>query len=355
MHDDITDHLRRKILSGGFDKMTFLPPERKLAEEYQVGRGIIRAILRTLCEEGILYNVPRQGFRMKKAAPRRLKRIILRLPIPISADAYEVFGILSGICCCANELFTEVLISMPPAKLDLKELRERFNADDIQGIIFLEQNSDILSDPLEKSGIPFVIANLEDDLEVPCVRMDYREAGRQAGRRLLQAGYSRPLIYSGPSGVFIYREILAGFRGAFSEENRKLEEDMILSSDKRVLPKKITRLLSLPKPQRPDSVFCIRDYRAALVYQQCRKLSLRIPEDIGIISYDNITWPDAERCGLTSVAEDVGQIGRQSVLLLEKMFKSECGAATCVIPAQLVERASLRKPDRSRTIIRPAL
>ena len=64
--ENIIHQLRQKIRSGGFDKTTFLPSERKLAEEYQVGRGIIRGALKVLSEEGIIYNVPRRGFRIKK-------------------------------------------------------------------------------------------------------------------------------------------------------------------------------------------------------------------------------------------------------------------------------------------------
>ena len=354
VNEEIITCLRRKILSGGFDRVTFLPPERKLAEEYQVGRGIIRGTLRVLKEEGIIYNVPKRGFRIKNQTPRRLKRFILRLPQPMSVKAYETMGIVSGICAGANELFAEVLLSTPPAELDLKELRERFNADDIQGIVFLEQISGFDLDQLKKSGIPFVIANQENELDAPSVRMDYREAGRLAGLRLFQAGCRRPLVYSGPLDHFIYRDLLAGFRGAAAEENIPLDDSAVLCGTGHDPVPKLADRLTLPPGQRPEAVFTLRDYRAAHVYEICEKLSLRIPGDLEVISYDNITWPEAENRGLTSVTEEVQLIGRESVQLLRKIFESGGDAPSVLVSGQLIERGSLKTPAPSRpTVYRP--
>ena len=353
-NEKVLADLRKKIVSGGFDNVEFLPSERRLAEEYQVGRGIIRGALKTLCSEGILYHVPARGLKIKNRTSRRMKRIILRLPVQMTARAYELMGIVSGICDGANELYAEVLLSTPPAKFDLKELRERFNADDIQGIIFLEQLPDIPLPELRNSGIPFVVANLEDDLELPCVRMDYRAAGRMAGQRLFQTGYHRPAVYSGPAGSFIYREILAGFRGAAAEENRIVPEERIIFSTRENPLGDLTGLLSLPPDQRPDAVFTIRDYRAAQIYELCAKLSLRIPEDLAIISYDNITWPDAENAGLTSVSQEVHQIGLQSVRLLRKLFETGCPPETWLISGQLIERRSLNPAPSGKILCRPA-
>ena len=138
VNSEIVEMLREKIVSGGFDQVAFLPSERKLAMEYNVGRGIIRGALRVLCEEGVLYNIPKRGLRVQKTPERRMKRIILRMQSQISSRAYEATGIIGGICAGANDIFAEVVLSLPPAEFDLYELKERYNSGDIQGIIFLE-------------------------------------------------------------------------------------------------------------------------------------------------------------------------------------------------------------------------
>ena len=356
VNEQIVGKLRRKILTGGFDRVTFLPPERKLAAEFEVGRGMLRGALAALCREGIIYRVPKRGLRVKKKQTRRLKRILLRLPGPMPAKVGEEIAIMAGICAGAGEIFAEVVLSIPPAPLDLTELRERCNAGDIQGIIILEQSSGTELSEIAASGIPFVIANQEDEGAFPCVRMDYRAAGRLAGQRLFRTRCRRPLIYTGDTDTFMYREILAGFRGAAAEEGVMLDESMIVRGDFNREAPELAERLALPAGRRPDAVFTVRDYRAAHIFRLCEKFSLRIPDDLEIISYDDISWPAAEEQGLTSVAEEVDQIGRQSVLLLRDLYGSRDphGETVCLIPPRLAERRSLKPlPPDHRTVYIP--
>ena len=351
--ENIIHLLRQKIRSGGFENTTFLPSERKLAEEYQVGRGIIRGALKVLRKEGIIYNIPRRGFRVKKKTGRRMKRIILRLPTPVSAKAYEAMGLVAGMCAGANEIFAEVILSTPPAKLNLPELKERFNADDIQGIVFLESSPDIPFEEVVKAGIPCVIANLEDEKEFPGVRMDYRGIGQIAGMELIQRGYQKIGVFSGPAERFLYREILSGFRSALAEENLVLSDSMHAVGDWQSPPHAIRELLMRPAEERPDAIFTIRDYRAAQVYAVCEELSLRIPEDLGVISFDGISWPSAEKSGLTTIAENVSEIGRQAVFLLQQQFENGYDPVICMISGHLISGSSLRQKNETSKILSP--
>ncbi|MBE6405600.1 MAG: GntR family transcriptional regulator [Lentisphaerae bacterium] len=348
----IINDLRKKIRSGGFDQVTFLPSERKLAEEYQVGRGIIRGALKVLSEEGVLYNVPRRGFRVKKITKRRLKRIILRLPIQMSARAYEAIGLVDGICAGANDIFAEVILSTPPAKLNLSELKERYNANDIQGIIFLESSPDLAFDDIVKAGIPFVIANLEEEKMYPGVCMDYRGIGRSAGMELIQRGYRNIAVYSGSPEHYFYREILAGFRGALAEEKIPFDDAKILIGNwNDPPPAALRKLLSKSKAQRPDAIFTLRDYRAAQVFSICEELALNIPDELGVISFDGITWPGAEKAGLSTISEEVSEIGRQAVALLQQQFESGYDPVKLMISGTLLPGKSLREKKSSTKVV----
>ena len=334
--------LRKKILSGAFEKTSFLPPERQLAQEYQVGRAIIRGALRCLGEQELIYKVPKRGWRLKEREERRLKRIILRLPDRMNAEGYEGMGLVAGICSGANDIYAEVILSSPPMHLEKKELLERFNAGEIQGIIFLESAPDISIRALADSGIPCVIANLEEELDLPCVRMDYRAIGRMAGAELLKRGHKNIAVCSGDLKHFIYRELLAGFRGALAEENIFLKSENIICGGKEELSLPLRRLLERPGRERPDAIFTLRDYRAGAIYELCAELGLRIPEDVGLISYDNISWPAAPRQGVTTINEDVYRIGKEAVRMVQKMYESNCAdIENCTIPGVLVPRRSL--------------
>ena len=339
----VAEKLRKKILSGAFEKTTFLPPERQLAEEFQVGRAIIRGALRTLGDEKIIYKVPKRGWRLFKREERRLKRILLRLSSRMNAEGYEGMGLVAGICSGANDIYAEVILSSPPLELDKKELLERYNAGDIQGIIFLEAASDVSVRQLVDCGIPCVVANLEEELQLPCVRMDYHAIGAMAGKELLDRGYRNIAVYGGSLERFIYKELLAGFREIMDEAGIAPDKSLILCGKDELLQEKLSALLKAPAGQFPEAFFTLRDYRAGRLYELCAEYGLKIPEDVGIISYDDISWPAARRQGLSSIREDVYRIGKESVLMLQRIYESDSERVESVfLPGKLVERSSLK-------------
>ena len=252
----------------------------------------------------------------------------------------------------SNEIFAEVILSTPPAKLNLSELKERYNANDIQGIIFLESSPDLAFDDIVKAGIPFVIANLEEEKEYPGVCMDYRGIGRSAGMELIQRGYRNIAVYSGSPEHYFYREILAGFRGALAEENIPFDNSKILIGNwNDPPPMALRKLLSESKKQRPDAIFTLRDYRAAQVFSVCEELALNIPEDLGVISFDGVTWPGAEKAGLSTISEDVSEIGRQAVTLLQQQFESGYDPIKLMIAGTLLSGRSLREKKNNSKVV----
>lgn len=351
VNTQIIHQLRAKIVSGGFDQVTFLPSERKLADEYQVGRGIIRGALKVLKDEGLLYNVPKRGLRIKESREKRLKRMILRLPVAMSAKAYETIGIVSGVCAGANEIFAEVILSTPPAELDLNELKERYNSGEIQGIIFVENSFNLPIPDIIAAGIPCVVANIEEDCTFPGVRMDYREIGRKAGRELLNRGYKKIAVYTGNPEQFIYREIVSGFRGALAEENIFPDESMIIVGEREKVPPALARIITLPPEHRPEAVFTVRDYRAAHVYRICGENGIDIPGAMGVISYDNISWPGGENARLTTITEEVNELGRQAVRFLQRQYEAGYTPVTGTISGKLICRGSLKEKKNDENII----
>ena len=182
--------------------------------------------------------------------------------------------------------------------------------------------------------------------------MDYRGIGRTAGMELVQRGYRNIAVYSGSPEHYFYREILAGFRGALADENIPFDDaEIIIGNWNDPPPQTLRNLLSKSKKQRPDAVFTLRDYRAAQVFSVCEELSLNIPEDLGLISFDGITWPGAEKAGLSTISEEVSEIGRQAVSLLQKQFESGYDPVKLMISGTLQSGNSLREKNNSTKVV----
>lgn len=345
---DILLRLRRDIQAGRYDRMMFLPAERVLAEDYGVGRGVVRTALKTLRDEGVLRMIPQRGcciVRENDNFPGSPKRFLVNLPYRISRDSKETLDVLAGICQAASEQFAEVLMSFTAPSAG--ELIERVKTGDLLGVICIEKSP--LASDLYAADIPCIIANQELQFDSVNSRADFRTIGRMAGLRLLQAGHRRIGLLTGPMDDMIYHEMLAGFRGALAEEELAVPKEWMLPiSNTRNTPhdpgRAALRAL-LSRKERPTAFFAMRDHRAEQLYRVAAELHLRIPEDLSVIGYDNISWPGAEANRLTTIRQPALEIGRSAVELLSLWCRENKPPQSRIIPGEILERGSIAPPE----------
>jgi len=337
----VLDKIRGDILAGKYCQVEFLPSERQLAEFYDTGRGVIRTVLRKLREENLIYLIPDRGAKIADIEKKRsLERFFLRFSGNITSKGTEGMGILTGICASAAENNAEVVMSFSDKKLFMSELTARYAKGDIQGLIFLEGwDRATMFSALETAGVPYLIANQELNDSALCCQMDFRNIGRQAGRYLTSKGHRHIGVIAGPLDNYLYQEILAGFRGALAEDEITLAKNDIIEPQNGQYPDLKRALLA---SERPTAFFAMRDHRAMKFYDTCRNLGVRIPEDISVISYDNITWPDAEHIGLTTLEQPVEDIGREAVELLKEWIIFGTKPESKKLYAKLIERSSVK-------------
>jgi LacI family transcriptional regulator len=338
----VLDRLREDIQAGKYCQVEFLPSERQLAELYGTGRGVIRTVLRKLREENLIYLIPDRGAKIAEVEKKlSLERFFLRFEGNITLKGSEGMAVITGICAGAAENNAEVIISFSDKTRFMNELAARYAKGDIQGLIFLEGwNRPSMFSALETAGIPYLVANQEQNDSVLCCQMNFRNIGRQAGRYLTGKGHRHIGVVAGPLDKFIYQEMLAGFRGALAEDEITLSPNDIIEPDEKEQYPALKSALSAA--ERPTAFFTMRDHRAMKFYDTCRNLGVRIPDDISVISYDNITWHDAEHVGLTTLEQPVEEIGRQSVELLKEWIISGKKPESKQLCARLIERSSVR-------------
>ncbi|MBR4221436.1 MAG: LacI family DNA-binding transcriptional regulator, partial [Victivallales bacterium] len=70
--------------------------------------------------------------------------------------------------------------------------------------------------------------------------------------------------------------------------------------------------------------------------------NLRIPEDLSIIGYDNVSWPDGRYMGLTTIEQPTFKIGETALELLNTSAESMQPVGSALIQGTLVERNSVK-------------
>ena len=333
--------IKERIETGYWPENSFLPAERKLCQELGIGRGALLAIFQELTSIGYIRLERGRGVRVSPVVKHGFRRILVIENSNFAlSHSSEHLRILDGISSMAESIGVEMALSFADKNSSTESLIERYARGEYQGIIIVENFTIVNLDLLLRYGIPVVVANLEADEKIPCSQVDFREIGRIAGRELFANGHRRIGMISGPAGSFIFKEMLAGLKGALAEDDIAVKPENVIFLESADFNEELTQWLS--SSARPDAFFVARDWRAGRLYEVCSKLNLRIPDEISVISYDDLSWTSAACVGLTTVSEPTAGLGGQAVLMLREWVETGKQPDSIKVHGQLVRRNSIR-------------
>lgn len=132
---------------------------------------------------------------------------------------------------------------------------------------------------------------------------------------------------------------LAGYRQALLEAGRPIDESLIVAGhfDQPSGYQKMKELL----PRNVDAVFVASDLMAMGALQAIQEQGLRVPEDIGVVGFDDLPISSITDPPLTTIRQPIDQLGNQSIQLLIGLLEGEF-TAPCQqkLPTQLIIRQS---------------
>lgn len=210
-----------------------------------------------------------------------------------------------------------------------------------------------LLDQMRERGTPLVIVDrTRDDLDWCTVAVDDELGGWMALNHLLDLGHRRIAYVGGPSVLGQVRDRRAGALQALEEAGRPAEDLVCVSTDSMGVSDGMSaaeRIAGMPKSARPTAVFCANDLIALGVLQRCVSLSLRVPEDLAIVGYDDIDFAAAAAVPLTSVRQPRREMGRDAArLLIDEATNPRHQHRQILFKPELVARASTRASVWSR-------
>lgn len=146
--------------------------------------------------------------------------------------------------------------------------------------------------------------------------------GRRVAEYLLENG-RRDIAMVGGRAFSPGREIEQGFRqrleklGSPLADNRVIYGDLFYGSGE-------TALTQLWEGKRkPDAIFCVNDLVAYGVIDAARKMKIRIPEDLWVVGYNDITMSRWAAYDLTTVRLPIAPMAETSVELLLRRIDGE--------------------------------
>ena len=348
------EELRALILAGEVGADGYLPSRNHLAVLLGIGRGAVPSLLTALAQSGLTDCASGHHIRIivRKEPPVRRKILVLSgrmredfRGIHDNLETLEARAVFSGITAAAEEFNIDLI---PPGSRTLPETPEGLTQwcvrEKIDGVILMELETPYIAETLRLFHIPAVVANMESCENIYSSGMDHRSVGRAAGKFLTSLGHRRIAVLLNKNNEWMYKEMLAGIKGVLAEDDIPLRSDFVLKVNNTARELCIARLKDLLLSHgRPTAIFTGRDCLAALVYAAANRAGLRIPEDLSVLGYDNITWPDGRYFGLSTIEQPASQIGRAAVEIMIRSWLAGSNEPESIrlAPGPLIQRESL--------------
>lgn len=161
------------------------------------------------------------------------------------------------------------------------------------------------------------------DFTAPIVRLDNYDGGFQAMEHLVQQGYKRIAILAGPKNLDISNSRLAGALGALKKYKLKTPADLIVHCDFDQDYAYVATQELLSMKHRPDAIFTISDRMAIGAMLAIKKKRLKMPEDIGLVGFNNVPVVSLVTPGISSVEQPAFEMGKAAAKLFIEMANQE--------------------------------
>jgi LacI family xylobiose transport system transcriptional regulator len=203
---------------------------------------------------------------------------------------------------------------------------------------------------LSTRSIPLVVLDPTGEPlhETPSVGATNWNGGLAATRHLLELGHRRIAMISGPTEWLCCRARLDGYRAAMDRAGVAVDPELTRVSILYVEGglRDGTELLRLPDP--PTAIFCANDLQALGVYEAARRAGVRIPDDLSVVGFDDLSFTRWSGPPMTTVRQPLMQMGATAANMVVHLARGEQAEQTRIeLATTLVVRGSTAPPPRT--------
>ena len=193
---------------------------------------------------------------------------------------------------------------------------------------------------LLEMNAPFIVWGVPAPNQSYCsVTGDNFKGGLLAGQRLLGQGRKKIAFLGGMPGELEVERRYQGFEAAMLEAGRAVDPDLVVYANymSDTAAEKISQLLE--RFPDLDGIFSSSDVMAIGAMDALHRAGRRIPDDVAVIGYDDLSIASISNPPLTTISQHLPLAGRMlAENLIQRLQKGIVINAT--VPVDLVERQS---------------
>jgi len=191
------------------------------------------------------------------------------------------------------------------------------------------------------SNLPYVLIG-QHSAQAPdaaYVDVENRGGARQVVMHLLRKGYRRIAHIAGPTDTVCAQHRIAGYRDALGTWRRRIDEDLVVAGD--FTEARGYEAMKELLPRRPEAVFAGNDMMALGALRACRDSGVRVPQDMAVVGFDDISLSAKSNPPLTTVRQPSDRMGIAATeMLLDILETGDAIPRQIVLPTELVIRQS---------------
>lgn len=331
----IKHSIKSNILEGIITPHEKISSESQLMQQFSVSRHTVRLALGELVNEGWLYREQGAGTfcadrssQQTTSLPSSNRNIAI---VTTFISEYIFPSIIRGAERYLSRKGYNVSIFNTNNEYEQeKQILNQILTGNYAGVI-IEPTHSASSSPnlkfylnLEKEKIPYVMINAKyDELEPVSFTMDDVLGGYLQTKHVMDLGHTNiACIYKTDDAQGQNR--LKGFIKAHRESITTLNPKNIItyeSENEFIKPLQgLKELLDL-KIDRPTAVVCYNDQLVLRLFDYFRNASIRVPEDISIVGYDDSMYSEITEIKLTSVIHPKSELGYDAAVAIIEMIE----------------------------------
>lgn len=330
LYQQISEDLRRQILSGALPAGTRLPPIRQLTTLYGVSIITINKALASLVSDRLVDSHVGRGTFVsplpEKLKPRMIGFILRDLASPFFTRVAE------GAQKRAEAEGFEMFVTSSAGQTSREDAHiERFSSLGAEALIVasLRPRAPVMR-RLRQADIPVVMVSHTEAENVPFVGTDPRQAAALAVEHLVSLGHRRLGFVNAWPGRPSGEQLREGFLGALPRLGIKHQPGFEWNyphagSGERHQYRSgyaVGQLVAESR-DRPDAVLVFNDLGAMGFMDALLDRGVSVPDEIAIVGIDGIEQGARARVPLTSIRQPAEQIGERAVETLLKRLRGE--------------------------------
>lgn len=296
-------------------------------------------------ELGYVPNMAARTLVMKKS--KTLGLLISGITHSSSKDNF-IYEVLCGMNDRSGELgYDLILFSTTPYKQSQKSYQDLCKERGADGLILMGLRTD---DPylqeVVNSSIPTVLIDIPlEGKNVGYVTSDNEAGAKSAVDYLIRLGHRKIAMINGYPFADVSIRRLVGYKAALEEAGLPYEPSLVYDGQFREhIAAEVTYQLLFKHPD-VTAIFCASDLMAIGSIRALEKMGKKVPDQVSVIGFDDIPISQYMSPALTTVHQNIYEMGYQATQLLVDMLEKRKVKRTVILKTELIERGSAKKRE----------